>query len=480
VTGRRRCRGALLAGLVTTLAALAAGAAPAGALPDKPDLIIRLPAVPTGAQVAPVFVDAFEQPGHLLYRFDAVIANQGGTLDLFRDPGSGGVRQAVWPGGEPTTAPRPDEVPSGADVADRSGSGAGFVYAYEKTHQHWHFSSAARYELQPQGAPARASEKVGFCLFDSFGPSNYFDYSVRGAGGETWCGFNAPEQPSVRMGLSPGGADIYSAQRERQWVDITGLEPGPAVMRAQANPLHCILESNEANNSTSDARQIPGVRVAGSAGRTRVGAPLTLALSGTVVAPDVPARRSGGCIPGSSRSCYVWATADGPLTFRVVGEPAHGAVALAPGGGLRADATYTPAAGFAGDDAFTYVATDARGLTSSPATVTVSVAAPAGIPSPPPVITPSAAHARLTAIRVLRRHGRWRAVLRASAPARLSGRLERRLRGRRVTYHLRSRRVAAGPARVALGRLARGRYRLRLDVDGKRAATAAFSVARRR
>ena len=70
------------------------------------------------------------------------------------------------------------------------------------------------------------------------------------------------------MGLSPGGADIYSAQRERQWVDITGLEPGPAVMRAQANPLHCILESDEANNSTSDARQIPGR----AGGRRRRGA----------------------------------------------------------------------------------------------------------------------------------------------------------------------------------------------------------------
>ena len=41
--------------------------APAAALPDEPDLVIRLPAVPTGAQVAPVFVDAFEEPGRLLY-----------------------------------------------------------------------------------------------------------------------------------------------------------------------------------------------------------------------------------------------------------------------------------------------------------------------------------------------------------------------------------------------------------------------------
>ncbi len=195
-----------------------------------------------------------------------------------------------------------------------------------------------------------------------------------------------------------------------------------------------------------------------------------------MVAPDVPARRSGGCTPGSGRSCYVWAAANGPLSFRVVGEPAHGTVALAPGGGLRADATYTPAAGFAGEDAFTYVATDARGLTSSPATVRVSVAAPAaGTPAPPPVIAP---RAKLTAIRVVKRRGRWRVVLRSSAPARLSGRLERRLRGRRTTYRLRSRHVGAGPARMALGRLAPARYRLRLDVDGKRAATAGFRVIR--
>ena len=56
--------------------------------------MIRLPDVASSAQPAPVFVDAFEEPGRLLYRFDAVIANQGGTLDLFGG-GDGGVRQAV-------------------------------------------------------------------------------------------------------------------------------------------------------------------------------------------------------------------------------------------------------------------------------------------------------------------------------------------------------------------------------------------------
>ena len=186
-------------------------------------------------------------------------------------------------------------------------------------------------------------------------------------------------------GAVAGRADIYSAQHERQWVDITGLAPGPAVMRAQANPLHCVLESDESNNSTTASRQIPGVRVADAAGT-----PAGIVLSGTVVAPDVPPRRSGGCVPGRTTSgCYVWASASRPLRFTVVREPAHGVVALAPDGGLRSLATYTPAAGFSGEDSFAYVATDARGLTSPPATARVHVPpAPAASPTVAPACRP--------------------------------------------------------------------------------------------
>ena len=122
------------------------------------------------------------------------------------------------------------------------------------------------------------------------------------------------------------------------------------------------------------------------------------------------------------------------------------------------------------------MATDARGLTSPPATARVTVpAAAAGMPGPP-VVAPAAA--RLSGVRVVKRRGRWRVELRVSAPARLSGRLERRRGGRKATLRLRSRRVGAGPARMALGRLARGRYRLRLFVDGKTAATARFRLRR--
>jgi hypothetical protein len=428
--------------------------------------------------VAPVFVDAYEQPGHLLYRFDAIIVNQGGTLDLFKDAG-GRVHQAVYVGGEPAPAdkPRPDLAPSGAQLLDQSGNGAQFVYAKEKTHQHWHFSSAARYELQPQGGTPRVSDKVGFCLFDSYlpEPANLFDYSVQGPGDETWCGFNHPNQPTVRMGLSPGGADIYSAQTERQWVDITGLAPGPAVMRVVANPLHCVLEADSANNTTSEARRIPGVRVVDAAGSTGA-APVTMALSGAVVAPEVPARRPGGCVPGrTSTGCYVWASAAGPLRFAVTREPAHGTVALGPGAdGLHAVATYAPDAGFTGVDTFAYAATDARGLTSEPATVRVGASAPAAAAPAPPAAAP--ALARLSGIRVLRRHGGWFVTLRASLPAVLSARLQR---GTRRSRRLRTRILDAGRARIPLGRLRPGRYRLRLRLDGRPAGNVSFRSASR-
>jgi hypothetical protein len=49
--------------------------------------------------------------------------------------------------------------------------------------------------------------------------------------------------------------------------------------------------------------------------------------------------------------------------------PTHGVLVLQPDGSF----TYTPAPGFTGTDTFTYVATDAGGLSSAPATVTIAV-----------------------------------------------------------------------------------------------------------
>ena len=201
------------------------------------------------------------------------------------------------------------------------------------------------------------------------------------------------------------------------------------------------------------------MRVADVGGRPGV----LIAARGAVVAPEVPGAAQRR-LRARGDVAVVLRLGVGGRAAALHGssrEPAHGTVALAPGAdGLHAAATYTPAAGFAGEDSFTYVATDARGLTSKPATVRVDV----------PAADARAAARRLPAtcrgsrsVRVVSRRGRWRVDLRASAPARLSGRLERR-RGGAAGRTLACARAAsrAGRRGSALGRLARGRYRLRL------------------
>jgi Big-like domain-containing protein len=66
-----------------------------------------------------------------------------------------------------------------------------------------------------------------------------------------------------------------------------------------------------------------------------------------------------------------------PLTFAVDTRPSHGTLT----GSAAPDVTYTPDAGYAGPDSFSYVASDGS-FTSSPATVSITVAA--GSPAPPP------------------------------------------------------------------------------------------------
>ena len=72
-------------------------------------------------QVAPVYVDSHERPGRLLYRFDALIQNTGGALDIFG--GRTEVRQKIWPGGAPATPPEPDQ-PAPGQSEDRTATGA--------------------------------------------------------------------------------------------------------------------------------------------------------------------------------------------------------------------------------------------------------------------------------------------------------------------------------------------------------------------
>jgi hypothetical protein len=433
---------------------------------DAPDLVPSLSEQAGPSQVAPVYIDAFENPGRLLYRFDASIVNQGGTLDIFRDATSGHAMQAIWSGGEPTTNPDPDErPPAGEDVTieDREPFGAHFEYVFESDHDHWHFMGAARYELLLPAGGSRPSDKIGFCLLDSFGTTGIVKYFPPGT---HWCNPNQPDSDFTRMGLSPGALDRYGAQRPFQWVDVAGLEPGTYTLRAEVNPFGYLHEADTLNNVIEVTRTIPGVRASGAQLSTRPGTPGSARLVAGLVGDGIPARRSGNCKPSQqSLSCYVW-PAGQPLEFEVERPPEHGSVSLAQAGTLKAEAVYTPAQGFVGNDSFTYSATDARGLESAPATVAVRVRA-----RPPSELVRGAV--------VRRRRGRWFVVLRLARTGTVAGRLRR---NGRTVRRLRRRSLAAGRHVIRLGRLRRpGRYRLVLSARspaGSDSVTLRFRVRR--
>jgi Bacterial Ig domain/Lysyl oxidase len=452
------------------LAALVLLAFPVGAS-ALPDLSVSMPATPTDTVVAPVYVDAFEEPGHLVYRFDTLIHNQGTTLDLYRDPSTGHAMQVLWKG-DPSPAPDPAVQPSvpGKMLSDRTDAvGAKIEFVTEKSHAHFHFFTAALYEMLVPGKPSRVSGKIGFCLSDAFG----------GAGGTVqwfdphrlWCNPPSGQPEFTRMGLSHDAADRYRSQLEFQYVDITGLAPGTYTLRGTANPEGSVLESDGVPDIHEEPRTVPGV-VADAAEASSKAAAVTIPLSARATALDIPARRSAACAPEESDpSCYVWATAGAPLRFAVTA-PGHGTATVS-----GSSVSYTPAAGFSGDDRFTFTATDARGLVSAPATVVVHVAAaPQGAPAPVPV-PPAAPPAvemgprRLLAIVSARRSARRRVTVRLrclpAAAGACAGQIRLRSGGRPIATVRRFTRLRPGRARtirIRLSRVPRRAIRIRATV----------------
>jgi hypothetical protein len=347
-----------------------------GAGIEQPDLVPLLPTSrPTRTPVPSVYVDRFTKPGRVLYRFDTVILNAGGALDLSMEDGR--AIQAEFTGGEPDQRPDPGKrPPDDARLLDRSARGATFVYSPAQGHHHWHFQDAARYELIVDGR-AIQSAKVGFCMFDTWRPGKtkerFYPPDETGAGGVRWCARRRPKATFAREGISPGWGDLYAAQASWQWVDVTNVAPGRHQLRATVNPEGVIDENRSDNNSLTVTRVIPGV-VATARRATTTGGPVAVMLGGRIVAPEIPAVRDlDGCNPWKSARCYVSTTASGRLRFAIVHGAQHGRLSVVESGRRKQVIRYTPDAGFHGTDSFTYRATDVRGLVSKPAPVRIVV-----------------------------------------------------------------------------------------------------------
>ena len=131
-------------------------------------------------------------------------------------------------------------------IEDRQPSGAHFEYVFESDHNHWHFMGTARYELVLPGGGSRPSDKVGFCMLDSFDTVGLVKYFPPG---EHWCNPSEPDSDFTRMGLSPGAC--WPGGR------TVSFEPASA-------PQHGSVSFAQAGDLASDATYTPAAGFVGT------------------------------------------------------------------------------------------------------------------------------------------------------------------------------------------------------------------------
>jgi hypothetical protein len=381
-----KLRTGLLAALAVSLAGsgglVAVGVGAGG--PELPNLQPLLPT--TYGTPHSRFMDTIQEPGRTLLRFDTVLMNEGsGRLDLFRTGAGAPTQQKVWQVGETPDDPTQDTVPPPGDISTIAGHD--FFYYPAPGHEHFHFPHAAQYQLATLSGTVIADSpknKVGFCLFDSYGAGAFAqDPCHRGDPGYTGV---------IRMGISPGVGDLYGAGLTDQWVDVTDVMPGDYQIKATANPDGAIQESDYSDNVKLFPITVAGAAPAATTATTNAGAPVDLALTATVYGADMENRivPAGSNCATNDADLYTAASecfADNPdgdlATFTVTGA-SGGAAAIVNPSGHTATLRFVPQAGFSGTATVTYTATDARGLTSPPATATITVTPAGRVSSSPP------------------------------------------------------------------------------------------------
>eukprot|EP00051_Salpingoeca_urceolata_P033993 m.503248 g.503248 ORF g.503248 m.503248 type:complete len:385 (+) comp70449_c0_seq1:251-1405(+) len=113
-------------------------------------------------------------------------------------------------------------------------------FEWHQCHVHFHFKAFSRYRLlNIDGSERLSGHKQSFCLMDSA----RIPYK--------------PAQPSMGhsceyQGISAGFMDVYGANLECQWIDITDLPGGgwhQYLLRVEIDPYGLVAESDETNNN---------------------------------------------------------------------------------------------------------------------------------------------------------------------------------------------------------------------------------------
>jgi hypothetical protein len=192
--------------------------------------------------------------GEKRLRFTTMIANAGpGRFELhgYRPDTSTArmnIRQRIY---NTSGTYRRIEIPKSSTYMFFAGDG----------HDHWHVYKLQRFEIRRLDASGNEGElkgtgaKTGFCFWDN----TVYDLSLPGARQTlyyTSCGTS--RSVNVKMGISVGWSDKYSASLAYQWIKINGLQDGDYKVRVIADPYNWFLETNDTNNSTWTKISISG------------------------------------------------------------------------------------------------------------------------------------------------------------------------------------------------------------------------------
>jgi hypothetical protein len=123
-------------------------------------------------------------------------------------------------------------------------------------HDHWHFDAMAAYSLRLPGTDTAlvARNKVSFCLRDNRRVPGQRVVVPRQHFGEC--------SRTSQQGISPGWVDVYKADLAGQWLRIPdSVDDELVCLDLEADPRQLLTETNEADNATSVAIHINGMRV---------------------------------------------------------------------------------------------------------------------------------------------------------------------------------------------------------------------------
>lgn len=124
---------------------------------------------------------------------------------------------------------------------------------------YWKVHELARFELRRTipggglGRVVRVGPKLNYCLRDleRTRPGRHSPDNPHYPG----CNQN-PYQDRVTLGTSVGWSDIYPADYDKQWIDVTGLR-GCFAFTMTVDPRHLLFESNERDNTSRRLVRLP-------------------------------------------------------------------------------------------------------------------------------------------------------------------------------------------------------------------------------